>query len=606
MAVRLPRWLALVGLALCAAAPTLASAVEVAPGWVPVSDTAIVATRARDVFTRETPLVGQPSTAGIDVGEDVHHPGPLEFWVIAAAQRVHDGPAASLLAVTLVNVAALAVAVVVASWLGGLPLAAWTAAALAALGWSLRGEVLVDPLNPDAALAPFAAFLVAAVAVGARREWALVPAVLLGSYAAQAHLTTAGMVAIAAAGAVAGLVVSARRPRGDGRRRWTSPVVVAALLLLACWSAPLLDVATRGGGNVAALAATGGARAGAGASLRAAFDKTVVAVAPLPVWLRSGADVPDLLDRPRGWAVALTVAAVVAAMALAVVSRVRRHPATPVLVPAAAVAVTLVAGGTLLFARFPTAFFNVFALGNHLWLWPASALLWSVVVAGGAALVLGRRSASAAWVPVAAAVAFAAWSVVDPTAHPVDRGNPATVRSLSHQLAATLSPDRTYRFDLSVEFAEQAVDTGVVHELARRGFDVRVTPFFRPSYAWRAGPPDDVDGVLQVVVGDAAGADGEVVAAFSPPRSALARLDRAERAVVARLEAEGGLDEDLFPAFGKPVPASVEDFVAGDFLTMAATGFLGDTADWPETTALAEARRQPVRRAAVLLRPAAP
>lgn len=120
------RWLALAGLALGAMTPVLASAVHVGRGWAPVSDTAIVATRARDVFTAQTPLLGQPSTAGIDVGEDVHHPGPLEFWVIAIAQRIHDAPAASLVAVVLVNVAAIAAAVGVAATIGGWPLAAWT------------------------------------------------------------------------------------------------------------------------------------------------------------------------------------------------------------------------------------------------------------------------------------------------------------------------------------------------------------------------------------------------------------------------------------------------------------------------------------------------
>jgi hypothetical protein len=265
---------------------------------------------------------------------------------------------------------------------------------------------------------------------------------------------------------------------------------------------------------------------------------------------------------------------------------------------------TLAAGGTLLFARFPTAFFNVFSVGNYLWLWPTSLLLWSVVAAG-AASVLGadRRLAI---VPAVAAIGFAAVTVLDPTSAPVDRGNAAMVRSLSSQLASALDRDATYLFDLSVEFDEQAVDTGVVHELVRRGFDVRVTPFFRPSYGWRAEPASSVDGVLRVDVDRIRPTgEGQAVATFTPTRSARTRLARAERAVVARLEAGGGLDEQLFPAFGKPVPPSVEAFVEGDFLTMAATGFLGETGRWPETRALATARRQPVLRAAVFLRPAA-
>ena len=608
---RLVRRLALAGLVLVAATPVLASAVDVGRGWVPVSDSAIVATRARDVFTSETPLLGQPSTAGIDVGEDVHHPGPLEFWLIAVAQRLHDGRAASLLAVVAVNLAAVATAVLVAARVGGLPSAAWAATVVTALGWSLRGEVLVDPLNPDAALLPFVAFLVAGIAVTGRRWWALVPAVAFGSYAAQAHLTTAAMVALAAMGTAIGLL--ATRSRRSDAADWRRPAVVAAVLLVVCWSAPLLDVATRSGGNVAALAATSGARAAAGATLDASMDKAVNALAPWPLWLRSGADVPSLLAPPTAVDRVSTVALVVAALALAVVAHRRRGPSAAT--GGAAVAVTLLVGGTLVFARFPSNFFNVFALGNYLWLWPTSALLWGVVVAGAGALATASSSSASSvggGLAAVVAVVFAGLAVADPASAPVERGRPATVRSLSEQLASTLDRDSTYLVDLSVDFDEQAVDTGVVHELARRGFDVRVTPFFEPSYAWRAEPAD-VDGVLRVVVdrddpvaeADAEGG-GEVVASFEPSRAARRRFESAERAVVARLEARGGLDEDLFPAFGKEAPPSVEAFVQSDFLTMAVTGFLGETARWPETQRLAEARRQPVLRAAVLLRPSEP
>mgnify|MGYP000262277754 CR=1 FL=1 len=466
---------------------------------------------------------------------------------------------------------------------------------------------MVDPLNPYAAVLPFAAFLVACVGVAARRWWALVPAVALGSYAAQAHLTTAGMVAIAAIGTVAGGLLN----RSSGANGWRRPLATSAVLLVVCWSAPLVDVATRGGGNVAALTATGGARTAAGGSLRASFDKTTNAVAPIPVWLRSGADVPSLLTRPSPVEVAACATVILAAVGLGIAAwrRRREEPNDAAIVGGAAIASTLLAGGTLLFARFPTAFFNVFALGNYLWLWPASALAWGVAV-GGAAAPLGRRvpalRAPLAALPVLALAGFAASSIADPSSAPIDRSNPAVVRELSAQLVSHLDRDATYRFDLSVEFAEQAVDTGVVHELLRRGFDIRVTPFFEPSYAWRADPATTVDGVLEVVVArDTPTGDGERLASFTPSTPARARLARAERAVVARFERNGGLDEALFPAFGKPVPASVQDFVEGDFLTMAATGFLGPTADWPETRELAAARRQPVLRAAVFLRPPA-
>jgi hypothetical protein len=193
--------------------------------------------------------------------------------------------------------------------------------------------------------------------------------------------------------------------------------------------------------------------------------------------------------------------------------------------------------------------------------------------------------------------------VVDPVGRPIDRADPRYVAVLSDTAVSHLDRTKRYRFELTGELAPGAVDKGVLHELVRHGFDVRVPAFFGRSYGWRAHGRDDVDGVLTVHLGDEPAA-GTVVAAYRPPAALRRRLAAAEAAVVRRLAAQGGLDRRVFPAFGLPTPPSVDAFVADNFLTMADAGFLGpEVAGWPETRALAEARRQPVRPVALVLTP---
>ena len=58
--------------------------VLLAGGWGPHGDTAVEAVRAHDVLGAHTPLLGMPSTSGATVvGVHAHHPGPLQFQLLA-------------------------------------------------------------------------------------------------------------------------------------------------------------------------------------------------------------------------------------------------------------------------------------------------------------------------------------------------------------------------------------------------------------------------------------------------------------------------------------------------------------------------------------------
>ena len=58
-------------------------------GWIASGDEANIATRALDVFSHHPPLTGLPSTSNL-YGDLIatHHPGPIEFYLLAVPLRV--------------------------------------------------------------------------------------------------------------------------------------------------------------------------------------------------------------------------------------------------------------------------------------------------------------------------------------------------------------------------------------------------------------------------------------------------------------------------------------------------------------------------------------
>lgn len=608
--------------------PIVTSAVVVRRGWVPVSDTAIIATRARDVFTDHSPLLGQPSTAGATVGEQVHHPGPLEYWAIAFAQEARGAPDAPLVAIALVNAAAVLTILWWVRVMGGVAALALAAVPLVTMLWSLRGEALVDPLNPSVAVLPFAAYLVSLVAVGRHQRWALLSAVLTGSWAAQAHLTVTGLVVVAgvvtAVTSAATRRVAVRRERDlsaqpdapstgtrPGRSGRALPTLMALVALAACWAGPIIDVVAHGGGNLAALVEASGAvppRPGSGG---AAVDRAVQALTWRPVWAEAGAALPRILEPPTTLDRALVAILWVGGLCAAVANR-RRAPA---LGWAFAVASTVLLTGALLLSRLPGSFFNIFQSGNYLWLWPAGALLWSASVGGVLVLAHDRLRAdrrvrgAALVVALATASAIAVATVWTPSHRTLPRDGARYVRALSGEVAAGLDPDSTWFLHLSPDLTEQVVDAGLLLELERRGFDIRVDEEQAPSFGpARATGPEGTAGTLLVELADGPPAppeDGDsVVASYRPPPGLLARLSAAEQAVAERIDRQGGPMVLLSAAAGVVVPPTTLELVRGDLLGLVKIGAVPPAvAAWPETEELEAVRALATRYAVVHLQP---
>ena len=129
-------WLTVV-VGLCAAGPVMASTLRaLINGWVPAGDQAIIATRAYDVFTSHTPLVGQHSDVSAVTHQAVYSLGPMLFWLLALPSRF-GSPEALALTIGIINALAIVGVVALARRRGGRALMFVVAIAVALMCRSL-------------------------------------------------------------------------------------------------------------------------------------------------------------------------------------------------------------------------------------------------------------------------------------------------------------------------------------------------------------------------------------------------------------------------------------------------------------------------------------
>jgi hypothetical protein len=512
-------------------------------GWTPTGDSAVLTLRARDVFTRHSPLVGMPTTLSATAGEQLHHPGPSELWAVAVAEAATDRADAPLLAMVVVHALALVAVVVLVAATGGPAAAVLTAAGAFGVLWSLRGDVLVDPWNPWAGLLPLAAALVAvAVAAGGGSRWALPVAVAAGSWAAQAHLAYLPITGAAAVAGLAWWAVAGRRRRTgafDRARSWwrAPPVLVTVVVAAVLWAPVALDLLVGSRNLLRLVGAPGAAEEVLG--LSAAAHALVNAVAPPPLWAAAPVAL-QLLEPPGPVATALAAAAGVAAL-VGVVAHRRRHP---VVAAALVVALAVLGAGTVLVSQLPATTFNVAATHNYLWLWPASALLWGGLVA---AVVVALVDAGLAPAPVVAGILLALASlavvVTDPltlrlSARVVPVAAPAVDRAV-----AAVDPAGRYRVEIGGDaFGAGPVATALLLGLERAGIEAHVDEeVHRASYGdhrMLRGRP--VDGTLLVRSGrqpPEPPPGARVMAEVAPSTADLSRLRDVHDEVVDHVEA---------------------------------------------------------------------
>lgn len=504
---RSDRWLAPV-VGLCAGGPVIASTLRaLRDGWIPAGDQANIATRAHDVLTSRTPLVGLHSDVSAVIHHSVYSLGPMLFWLLALPTRVAS-PGSLAFTMGLLNTASIVAATVLARRRGGRVLMFLTAFAVVLMSRSLSPELLHDVWNPSAGLIPFTLLIFLCWSVGCG-EYRLLPlTVLVASFVVQCQLAFVPPVLGALMAGTLGLGVwlrSARAGPGAGRRgrvwRWA---LAALLVAIACWTPPVIDQLTGSPGNLTAVIRT--ARANQ-STLGAAvgWHAVVLAVGVPPWWLRNPASAferkYEVRATPSALASATTVVALCALLIVAAAGIVRRRSEAWV---GALIALGACGGLAAVAAATPTTRLLAATLGYTMWsgspigmfVWVMLAWATAKMLAGLVRPLAGRVSpalASALAVGGLAGAAVAVGLGERPDEHlqeyrplgsvvdALDRGIP---RGRTVQLIGMLG-DATFRFKMSARYAlvEQGVrpispgtDTrvGSWYELDHHAYDCTV------------------------------------------------------------------------------------------------------------------------------------
>lgn len=372
---------------LAAALPVIASTIKgLSEGLILTGDRAIIATRAYDVLSSHTPLVGQYSASTVLYKHIVHSLGPMPYWLIALPARFGGASSADVV-MAAVNVLAIMATVALARRRGGIPLMLVTAGAVALMCNSFSPETLHDIWNPSAGLMPFTLLLFVSWSL-ACGEYRLLPVgVVLASFAAQCELVflvpSAGVLAVG----VVGLSTHAGG-RTKAWRWWTAAVIAG----LACWSGPIVDQLTNHPGNLT-LAVEAALSHGQTLGWTAGWRAVVHAIGIPPWWLQSPGDPFSRAGEVRSPVDALATIScgvfLCGLLLLAVVGmRRRRHD-----VPAAAlIGLALCVSLAAVTSSNPTRPSLIPSLGYTLWfgsaagMWVWLTLGWSVATLYGARL----------------------------------------------------------------------------------------------------------------------------------------------------------------------------------------------------------------------------
>ena len=470
-------WLALV-LGLCASGPVIAATIHaLIDGWLPAGDQANIATRAYDVFTSRSSLVGLHSDASAAINQPVYSLGPMLFWLLALPARF-GSPGWMTLTVGLVNTAAIIGVVVLARRRAGHALMFITAVALVLMSRSLAPEVLHDVWNPSAGVFSFTLliFLCWSLACG---EYRLLPAtVLVVSFVVQCQLAFVppclGLMAVGLGGLVVSLRPSAAGSRAQPQRRrgavwrWT---IAALVVAAACWTPPLIDQIEGKPGNltnVVRVATANTPKLGAVVGWHA----VVRAVGVPPWWLRNPASPWDRKFEVRTSTSTLATVStgliLMALLGIAAIGVLRRRAE---LWAGALIALALCAGLFAVAEATPTKRVLAETLGYTMW-WgsPAGMFVW-VMLAWAGVSVLSQLApargrvptlACAAGVVLAVAAAAAAVSLAErPDYHSPEYGPLAKLyaglqRGVPARRTVMLVGylgNRTFRFKMAARFA---------------------------------------------------------------------------------------------------------------------------------------------------------
>jgi hypothetical protein len=397
------RRLLTLAIGLCAALPVVTAAVRALhEGWQPVADRGIIATRAFDVFSSHTPLFGQYSFTSTVVGKLTYSLGPMLYWLLAPAAHI-GAPQSFVWTMAAVNVGSILGAVALARRRGGTWLMLAAAIGIALMCRSLVANNFYDTWNPSAGLFPLLLLIFVSWSL-ACGEYRLLPlGVLLVSFLVQCE---DGFIAPAVGAFVVGVAgfsiwwLGQRRAAGRSTVwRW---LLAAVVVLIACWTPPIIDQVAHEGNIGHVLEAVSKRKSPLGATV--GVHAVIRTVGMTPWWLTRPSD-PFVrkrdVRRATSTLASLSTALILGWLLLAIALAIRRRR-TDVATGAALALVLCAAIFSIANATPSTPRFLAETLGYTLWsattigtfVWLIA--LWAAVELSGAG-ALARRAWSSAW-----------------------------------------------------------------------------------------------------------------------------------------------------------------------------------------------------------------
>jgi hypothetical protein len=370
--------------------------VQVAQGWRPTLDDAVISIRSWAVLTSRGPMLGEFTQATSCARHTAFNPGPVLFWMLALPVRVDPGHGV-LWGAAIFCAVAMALCVE-AAWAVRGATAALAVAGFAVVLAATQPDVFVNPAwDPHFALIWFAAACTAAWAVGTGqlRWWPVL--VLTASIAAQTHLVYALPAALLAILApLPGLYRRAGYRRSEGSRtsaeaHWSASAgegwtwaVMGLVVGAVCWAVPIAQQLTGHPGNVTVLLRCVGSRQVMGG--RFGLQTLASAVVPPPLWFHRPSGGTEALLRGltahSDW-VGIVVLAMLGVVVVA--AWVLRHKDLAVLAGVA----LLAAGATVWEIGHQPSNVIVSLFDADVVLWPVGMLVWGVAVLAVAEGVTG-------------------------------------------------------------------------------------------------------------------------------------------------------------------------------------------------------------------------
>jgi hypothetical protein len=398
-----------------------------------------------------------------------------------------------------------------------------TATAFALLCGSLGSETLHNIWNPAASLMPFTllCFLCWSLACGDLRLLPL--AVLVFSFVVQAHLgyvvPAVGLMAIG----LLGLVAAHRTTGASSLRRWA---LLALLVGLVCWSAPLAEQAVHRPGNLV-LMARGAAADEPRLGATAGWHALVRGVGIPPWWLRGppapGARAFEIGGKPDVLAAAsgLVILAGLCLVTAIGLRRGRRDVAA-----AGSAALASCAALALVTASTPRGSLSATLDYTIRWGTPAGMFAWLVLGwAVGTLVRPGWRSSgvrrSLPSLAGTGAVAVVGVAVAGATGPDVHERTYRSVRAFSAVLDARLGASARVLVETSSasggSFHQFDVQTATVYALRNRGLVVAAPSMSRLFGGRYSGGDRRYDHALRIRPGEGSPGDGKLIARVPPP-----------------------------------------------------------------------------------------